>query len=108
VGPLALSCPHVGPRAAGERVRVGLRPEEVRIRGLQPGAPNTLPVTVELLDFLGSFWRATLRPQQVPDIALRSDFSHNAMRDLGIREGQTITVALPPESLRVFACKAKA
>ena len=24
------------------------------------------------------------------------------MRDLGIREGQTLTVALPPELLRVF------
>ena len=31
-----------------------------------------------------------------------SDFSANAMRDLGIREGQTLTVALPPELLRVF------
>ena len=25
------------------------------------------------------------------------------MRDLGIREGQKLTIALPPESLRVFA-----
>jgi hypothetical protein len=33
---------------------------------------------------------------------IRCDFSANAMRDLGIREGQTLTVGLPPESLRVF------
>jgi len=36
------------------------------------------------------------------DLALLCDFSANAMRDLGIREGQTLTVALPPELLRVF------
>src|SRR5262249_20815864 len=108
VGPFALLCPQVGQRAAGERVRIGLRPEEVRIRGLEPGAPNCWSVTVAALDFLGPFWRATLRPQQVPAIALRSEFSHNAMRDLGIHEGQTITVALPPGSLRVFAIEANA
>jgi hypothetical protein len=33
---------------------------------------------------------------------LLSDFSANAMRDLSIREGQTLTVALPPDLLRVF------
>jgi iron(III) transport system ATP-binding protein len=59
-------------------------------------------VTVELLDFLGAFCRATLRPADAGSLAIRCDFSANAMRDLGIREGQTLTVALPPELLRVF------
>ena len=74
----------------------------MRIRGLGPAAPNTLPVKVVLLDFLGAFWRATLCSQQDPKLVLRSDFSINAMRDLDIRLGQTLTVALPPETLRVF------
>jgi hypothetical protein len=33
---------------------------------------------------------------------VHSDFSANAVRDLGITEGQTLTIGLPPESLRVF------
>ena len=74
----------------------------MRIRGVEPGAPNAIPVAVELLDFLGAFCRATLRPAAARDLAIRSDFSANAMRDLGIREGQTLTVGLPPELLRVF------
>ena len=102
VGALTLACEHLQQRALGEHVRLGLRPEEVRIRGLGPGAPNTLSVKVALLDFLGAFWRATLRSQQDPKLVLRSDFSINAMRDLDIRLGQTLTVALPPETLRVF------
>jgi len=102
VGALIFACERLQQRAPGERVRLGLRPEEVRIRGLAPAAPNAISVTVTMLDFLGAFWRATLRPAQEPDLLLRSDFSVNAVRDLDIRVGQTLTVALPPESLRVF------
>jgi iron(III) transport system ATP-binding protein len=101
-GPLALVCNGLGTRSDGQRVRLGLRPEEVRIRGVEPGAANAIPVTVELLDFLGSFCRATLRPAAAGHLAIRTDFSANAMRDLGVREGQSLTVALPPELLRVF------
>jgi iron(III) transport system ATP-binding protein len=101
-GPLALQCNGLGGRTEGQRVKLGLRPEEVRIRGVEPGTPNSIPVTVELLDFLGAFCRATLRPADAGSLVIRSDFSANAMRDLGIREGQTLTVALPPELLRVF------
>ena len=96
VGPLALSCNSLGQRGEGRRVRLGLRPEEVRIRGVEPGAVNAIPVTVELLDFLGPFCRATLRPDAAAGLVILSDFSANAMRDLDIREGQALTVALPP------------
>ena len=102
VGPFALACVGLGKRAEGRRVTLGLRPEEVRIRGVEAGAINAMPVTVELLDFLGPFCRATLRPEAAPELAVICDFSANAMRDLGIREGQALTVALPPELLRVF------
>jgi iron(III) transport system ATP-binding protein len=102
VGPLALACGGLGERAEGRRVRLGLRPEEVRIRGVEPGAVNAIPVSVQLLDFLGPFCRATLRPEAAPELVILSDFSANDMRDLAIREGQPLTVALPPELLRVF------
>jgi iron(III) transport system ATP-binding protein len=101
-GSLALACDALGQRAEGHRVRLGLRPEEVRIRGVESGAPNAIPVTVVLLDFLGPFCRATLKPTAGGDVSILSDFSANAMRDLGIREGQALTVALPPDLLRVF------
>jgi iron(III) transport system ATP-binding protein len=102
IGALELACNALGRRSSDERVILGLRPEEVRIRGVEAGSPNAIPVRVELLDFLGAFCRATLRPTAASDLVVRSDFSANAMRDLGIKEGQTLTVGLPPESLRVF------
>jgi len=102
IGPLSLLCDGLGQRAEGQRIRLGLRPEEVRIRGVEAGTANAFPVTVGLVDFLGAFCRATLRPSAATHLVIRSDFSANAMRDLDIREGQSLTVALPPELLRVF------
>ncbi len=102
VGSLTLTSTNLQGRAAGEQVRLGVRPEEVRVRDLQRGAANSMQVSVAQLDFLGAFWRATLRLVQEPQRLLRADFSINAMRDLGIGVGQTLTVALPPESLRAF------
>jgi iron(III) transport system ATP-binding protein len=83
-------------------VRVGLRPEEVRIRGIEPGTPNQLSVRIKALHYLGSFCRATLEPETAPGVGITSDFSANAVRDLGIAEGQTIPIVLPEEALRVF------
>src|SRR6185503_18513722 len=75
VGALALECPVLGARSQGERVRLGLRPEEVRIRGVDAAAANAVAVEVELLDFLGAFCRATLRVEAARDLALLCDFS---------------------------------
>jgi iron(III) transport system ATP-binding protein len=102
VGALTLRCSGLGTRAEGQRVKLGLRPEEVRIRGLEGGAANAMVVRVELLDFLGPFCRARLRPKAPPELVLLCDFSANAMRDLSICEGETLTVALPCDLLRVF------
>jgi iron(III) transport system ATP-binding protein len=107
VGPLALRCSGLGGRPVGRRVRLGLRPEEVRIRGVEADSANAIAVTVELLDYLGPFCRARLRPSSVRELAILCDFSANAMRDLDIREGQALTVALPPDLLRVFDADAE-
>jgi iron(III) transport system ATP-binding protein len=102
-GPLVLACNNINGFDFGARVRVGLRPEEVRVRNIDAATPNQITTRVSLLDFLGSFCRARLEPEVAPDIAILADFSANLMRDLAVAEGQKLTIALPPESLRVFA-----
>jgi iron(III) transport system ATP-binding protein len=86
----------------GTAVQIGLRPEEIRVRNIDARTPNKLATNVALIDFLGPFCRARLELESAPGIALVADFSTNLMRDLGVAVGQTLTVALPPESLRVF------
>jgi iron(III) transport system ATP-binding protein len=98
-----LACKNINGFDLGTPVRVGLRPEEVRVRNIDAATPNQIATRVSLLDFLGSFCRARLEPEVAPDIAILADFSANLMRDLAVAEGQKLTIALPPESLRVFA-----
>jgi iron(III) transport system ATP-binding protein len=102
VGGLTLQCASAGPHPAGTRVKLGLRPEEIRVRGIAPGMPNQLTACVELLDYLGAFCRATLALDADPGIRLLADFSANAVRDLAIAEGRPLALVLPAESLRVF------
>jgi iron(III) transport system ATP-binding protein len=102
-GGIELSCQNINGFAFGTPVRVGLRPEEVRVRNIDAATPNQIATRVSLLDFLGSFCRARLEPDAAPEIAILADFSANLMRDLSVAEGQKLTIALPPESLRVFA-----
>ena len=103
VGALNLHCAEAGKFLPGSPVRVGLRPEEVRVRNLDADTPNRLDARIAGLDFLGSFCRARLHLAAAPDLTILADFSTNLIRDLAVSEGQTLTIALPPESLRVFA-----
>ncbi len=105
---LKLSVADTGGRTKGASVRIGFRPEEVQVRNLKADAPNQLACTVAMLDFLGSFCRATLVPKAAPSLALTGDFSVNLMRDIGVVEDQDLTIAVAPANLRVFDAKAGA
>ncbi len=95
---------HVNGAAAAPqgRVVVCLRPEDVQVRELRPQQPNVLELQITQLDFLGSFCRASLSLNGGAELNLMADFSINAMRDLDLQSGKSISVALPPERLRVF------
>ncbi len=102
-----LACADDRGMATGQAVSLGLRPEEVKVRGVVPNEPNAVEVVVDDLEFLGSFYRARLLPggEAVP---ITADFSANLMRDMGIAEGIRIHVVLPAESLRLFPVEAAA
>jgi len=83
-------------------VMVCFRPEDVQVRGLHPAQPNVLTLGISKLEFLGSFCRAALTFNGAAELSLTADFSMNAMRDLELDLGKSITIALPPDRLRVF------
>lgn len=103
VGDLNLHCKDAKEFTPGSLVRLGLRPEEVRVRNLDGATQNKIDARVASLDFLGSFCRARLNPEAAPGVTILADFSANLMRDLAVTEGQKLAIALPPESLRLFA-----
>ncbi|MDH5750247.1 MAG: putative 2-aminoethylphosphonate ABC transporter ATP-binding protein [Rhodospirillales bacterium] len=86
----------------GEKVILAIRPEDVATREMTASDTNTLEVTVDSLEFLGSFYRAQLAVCGDEDLEFLADFSVNLVRDLGISTGATLTVAFPEDRIRVF------
>jgi iron(III) transport system ATP-binding protein len=103
IGAIELAIDGGPARAPGERVRVGLRPEEVQVRNISAETPNRFEAEVRNLDFLGPFCRAEMKPIGAPAVTIVADFSFNLMRDHAVAAGQRLTVALPPQSLRIFS-----
>ncbi len=92
-------------RAIGTTVRLGIRPEEVQVRGVTADTANRLDVTVRSGDYLGSFCRLTLAAVAHPAVTIVADLSSNDVRDLDVSVGTTIAIALPARMLRIFAAK---
>lgn len=99
----SFECPAQEGLAPGTKVRLCIRPEDVRVRDLPADVVNRVAVEVTELDFVGAFCRATLKVRSSADVALVADFSSNLIRDLGVGLGSNLDVALPPDRLQVFA-----
>jgi len=101
VGEQRLACAAGAPLAANGSLRVFFRPEDVCVRGVDPGTPNALAATVEKIEFLGAYSRLTMRLAGIEQ-PLVADLSPHDMAEVRPRPGDSLRVALPPERLRVF------
>ena len=81
-------------------VVVTIRPEDVLPVEI-PGE-NTLEVTINSMEFLGSFYRAELSNPELGAVELSADFSINAVRRLGLEQGASLHVQLPAGRLKTF------
>ena len=86
----------------GDAVTVCIRPEDVVSRGVTPDTANAVPAVIKSLEFLGSFYRATLLARNGGKTSIRADFSINLVRDLNIEEGGEFIIALPADHIRVY------
>ena len=88
--------------ADGTPVTVCIRPEDVTTRTIDASSANMINVTVDDLEFMGSFYRAALTTTDDAKIKFMADFSVNLVRDINVSIGSTIAVSFPQERLRVF------
>ena len=102
LGGLELTCAAAEDMASGQPILVALRPEDVVTRGVQAGAANAVEVEVGALEFLGNHCRASLSTNGAGAGSLQAHFSINAVRDLDIRPGARLSIALPAERLRLY------
>jgi len=85
----------------GQSVIAAIRPED--ILPLDKPEGGALEVTIRSMEFLGSFFRASLVCPKLGNIEMMADFSINAARRLELSIGSTIHVLLPADRLKAFA-----
>lgn len=103
-GQLSLSCTTTD-LAKDAPVIATIRPEDIVLRGGKGAAKSTnkLSMTIEELEFLGSFWRVELSSRLLDGETLSANVSINQARSLGLEAGGVVSVELPAARIRAFA-----
>jgi iron(III) transport system ATP-binding protein len=87
--------------AAGTRLTLAIRPEEILVGPAADGTENRLLTRIRAIQFLGPFTRLSLAlPDGSP--ALECDVAATAFAALGAAEGSELALSLRPDALRVF------
>ena len=100
--------------AAETPIVAAIRPEDIVPQGVgdyssdDSNMENGLEMEIESMEFLGSFWRVSLKNDALGGASLMADLSINAMRRLEIDLGSTIRVKLPSDRLWIFPQAAQA
>jgi iron(III) transport system ATP-binding protein len=88
--------------AAGKAVRLYLRPEDRIVEGALEREANQMQGRVAKVEFLGGHCLAEVQVPELEGQALSVFFSLNQVRELGLREGGELRLALRPDRIRVF------
>ena len=102
VGGADLQCGPTDGFSNGAAVQICFRPEDLDVRGANAAAVNAMPVEIVALDFLGSFYRATLRPTAEDAAEIRADVPIHLQRELDLTPGKIFTASLPADRIRIF------
>lgn len=89
--------------AAGDRVTICVRPEDVQVAETTNAQNGSFEVTVSDIEFLGSFYRCHLTPTRGDGTGFMADLSANHARNLRLEEGRALNALLPAEFVRVYA-----
>jgi iron(III) transport system ATP-binding protein len=86
----------------GARVRLAVRPEDARLARGRSGESGCLNVRIDWIEFLGASYRVDLRMEGGEAQSLSAELSANAIREQGLREGESVEIILPTEHLWVY------
>jgi iron(III) transport system ATP-binding protein len=101
-GALELQCGDADGFAAGEAVRLYLRPEDRTAGGALVGGTHRVHGEVRKVEFLGGLCLAEVALDDLGGQSLQLSFSLNQLRELGVQAGERIELALCTDRIRVF------
>jgi len=94
-----LPCDPARPLLYGTRVRVFIRPEDVRLGPAATALPGAIEAQVTHLEFLGPVCRLSL---EAGGLRLEADCAPDQVRALGAIPGAVLPLAVPAEHVMVF------
>jgi iron(III) transport system ATP-binding protein len=97
-GSLPLHCPNAA--STGGRVKLYIRPEDIRLHETLSHDDNTFFAHVLKVEFLGPYSLVTLRAEGGDSVPLLAQFSSNYMGSRPIQPGATLRISLPAEHLQ--------
>ena len=100
-GPVELTCEADGLQQ-GSEVTIAVRPEDIVVQGADESQENALTARIDSMEFLGSFYRASLAGDGIDADSLRADLSINLVRRLDLDEGMEIAVVIPRDRIRLY------
>lgn len=87
----------------GDKVSVAIRPEDINAQDMSADDTNIVEAEIKSMEFLGSFYRATLDGPAFGGNDVHADFSVNLVRRKSVGVGSKLPVRLPPEFVQVYA-----
>jgi len=106
IGNVEFTC-HKHSAKTGDKGILTIRPEDIvpqikETKEAKSSDANIISVEIDSMEFLGSFWRATLTNEQFGDRRLIADFSINATSRMSLKTGGSLKVAFPAEAMRFY------
>ena len=101
VGNTALACQTEG-MPLGQAVTVAIRPEDIDAEAGSEGGENVVEVEIAAMEFLGSFYRATLGGGALGEQGIRADLSINVVRRKDLAVGVRLRMHFPAQFIRIY------
>ena len=87
---------------ADKEVTLCIRPEDLAVGDAAGALPNSASARVDTLEFLGAFYRVSLKVDGVNQGPVIADLPPNVIGELKIGEGSNLNIAFPEDRIRVF------
>lgn len=101
VGPAVIQCDTTTFKA-GDKISVAIRPEDINAQDIADDDNNVIEAEIRSLEFMGSFYRATLGGDAFANSDVHADFSINLMRRKSVEVGSKLPVRLPSNFIQVY------
>ena len=101
VGPAVIQCGTTTFKA-GDKIFVAIRPEDINAQDIAVDDNNVIEAEIRSLEFMGSFYRATLGGGAFANSDVYADFSINLMRRKSVEVGNKLPVRLPNNFIQVY------